>query len=168
LDLRRPRLHERLELHNDEGISELITSDRSVEQVIQQVPIKSNLYALTSGKTPPDPIRLLSSRKMQELIQYLETQFDLVIYDMPPMLDLSDVNLIAPQTDGLVFVVGLCHSRRVEVKRAIEALHMTPTPLLGVVANGSQQLSSNHSTYLTLSDAKIQHPSLPESSTTPS
>ncbi|MEB3338880.1 MAG: polysaccharide biosynthesis tyrosine autokinase [Leptolyngbyaceae bacterium] len=157
VDLRRPRLHERLKLTNDVGVSDLITSNLELNEVIQRSPLDHNLSVLTSGKIPPDPVRLLSSHKMQDLMQQLEAKFDLVIYDTPPILDLSDVHLIAPRTDGLVLVVGLGRTNRLSLQRSLEALRMAPTILLGIVANSSQHSPANfYSNYMHVSEPDLQ------------
>jgi Mrp family chromosome partitioning ATPase len=71
-----------------------------------------HLYVLPAGQLPPDPTRLLSSKKMQYLMEQFHAVFDLVIYDTPPVLGLADGRLLAPQTDGVVMVVGLGRTDR--------------------------------------------------------
>ncbi|MBE9231814.1 polysaccharide biosynthesis tyrosine autokinase, partial [Cuspidothrix issatschenkoi LEGE 03284] len=94
-DLRRPQVHKLLELNNLWGLSNLISSNMDVKQVIQEIPTINNLSVVTSGPIPPDPGRLLSSEKMRQLMEYFHQSFDLVIYDSPPILGLVDVRFIA-------------------------------------------------------------------------
>ncbi|MEO8890503.1 MAG: polysaccharide biosynthesis tyrosine autokinase, partial [Coleofasciculaceae cyanobacterium] len=85
-DLRRPQVHVRNDLPNVWGLSNVISSEINVDDVIQHSAVEENLYILTAGQIPPDPTRLLSSQKMHNLVQYFQEAFDLVIFDAPPLL----------------------------------------------------------------------------------
>lgn len=147
-DLRRPQLHNRLNLANDCGLSNVIASDLNVERVVQRSPLEPNLHILTAGLTPPDPTRLLSSQKMQHLMEQFQATYDLVIYDNPPILGLADAKLIAPRTDGIILVVGLGSTRKSALSQAIDALKLPSVALLGIVANSSKEHSSDlYTTY---------------------
>jgi capsular exopolysaccharide synthesis family protein len=137
-DLRRPQVHEKMGLLNLKGLSDLVTADLELNQVIHRSPLEENLYVVTAGRVPPDPVKLLSSKKMQMLMQQFTDNFDLVIYDSPPLLGLADANLISAKTDGLVLVVGLGKANRSNLNRTLEGLKISPTVILGVVANGLQ------------------------------
>ncbi|MBW4469129.1 MAG: polysaccharide biosynthesis tyrosine autokinase [Stenomitos rutilans HA7619-LM2] len=139
-DLRLPQLHSRLDLENGAGLSTVIASDLDFERVVQKSLLDSNLSVLTSGQVPPDPTKLLSSKKMQGLIDQFNAAYDLVIYDMPPILGLADVKLLALRTDGIVMVVGLDKAKASVVTQALETLKPTSIQILGVVANGSKEL----------------------------
>ncbi|NET72751.1 MAG: polysaccharide biosynthesis tyrosine autokinase, partial [Sphaerospermopsis sp. SIO1G2] len=89
-DLRRPQVHNLSGLNNFLGLSNVLTSNMPVEQVIQEIPNMTSLSVITAGSAPPDPARLLSSDKMKQLMEYLNGHFDLVIYDAPPMFGLVD------------------------------------------------------------------------------
>jgi polysaccharide biosynthesis transport protein len=153
-DLRRPQVSRSLKLPNVRGLSNLISSDLDVRQVIQRVSdshpeaIGSHLFVLTAGQIPPDPTKLLASKKMQNLIIHLHTVFDLVIYDTPPLIGLADSSLIAPHTDGIVLVVGLGRTDRTALTDALDNLKLAHTPVLGIVANGlKQHTASSYSHY---------------------
>jgi succinoglycan biosynthesis transport protein ExoP len=106
-DLRRPQVHHVSNLNNLWGLSNLISTNIPVEQVIQQSPQMDELSVITSGPIPPDPGRLLSSEKMKQLMAHFHQTFDLVIYDVPPLVGLVDVRVLAPHTDGAVLVIRL-------------------------------------------------------------
>ncbi|MBD2577609.1 polysaccharide biosynthesis tyrosine autokinase [Oscillatoria sp. FACHB-1406] len=135
-DLRRPQLHWRLGLTNKQGLSDLIQSDLILNEVIQQSPTEPNLFFLSSGNIPSDPIKLLSSAKMEHLMEQFQGFFDFVVYDTPPLIGLADANLIGAKADGIVFVVNLDKTNRGLVTKAIDGLRMTRATILGVVANG--------------------------------
>ncbi len=138
-DLRHPNLHNRLELMNMRGLTNIISTENlDFNNVILRSPLEDNLFVLTAGSVPPDPIRFLASQKMKDLMEQLQVAFDLVIYDAPPLLGLADVPLLAAQTNGVVLVAGLGKLKRSLLEQTLDELKVSGTPILGVVANGSQ------------------------------
>ncbi|MGB3756467.1 MAG: polysaccharide biosynthesis tyrosine autokinase [Rivularia sp. (in: cyanobacteria)] len=137
-DLRRPQVHARTGLLNLWGLSNLISGNMPAEQVMQELPNIYGCSVITSGAIPPDATRLLSSVKMRELVAEFRQQFDLVIYDAPPLVGLADASLLAPYTDGIVLVVRIDKTERSIVKQAIDSLKASRTNVLGVVANGDK------------------------------
>jgi capsular exopolysaccharide synthesis family protein len=135
-DLRRPQVHHILGLNNQDGLSNVIATGLTAKQAIQRLPMWDHLYVLTAGQQPPDPTRLLSSKKMQYLMEQFNAVFDLVIYDTPPVLGLADGKILAPQTDGVIVVVGLGRTDRSILMQALDSLKLASTSILGVVANG--------------------------------
>ncbi|HBE21409.1 MAG TPA: capsular biosynthesis protein [Cyanobacteria bacterium UBA11149] len=135
-DLRYPQLHTRLDLPNQQGLSELITSDLSIDDAIQKSPLDENFFVLTSGQNLSDPIKLLSSAKMEYLREQFQARFDLVLYDTPPLLGIGDGNLIAAKADGTILVVGIEKTDRSQVMKAFEGLKISGASILGIVANG--------------------------------
>lgn len=137
-DLRLPKLHQRLEMDNTFGLSTIIAEDLDFEGVVQKSFLESNLAILTAGQAPPDPTRLLSSKKMQNLMERLQEAYDLVIYDMPPIVGLADAKLLAPRVDGIVMVAGLNKTKASVLTQTLEELKLSAVPVLGIVANGSR------------------------------
>jgi capsular exopolysaccharide synthesis family protein len=145
-DLRRPQLHTRLSIPNVRGLSDAIVSDIGLNDLIQrshsvwseELPGEDNLFVLTAGPIPNDPIKLLSSKKMLYLMEQFQAFFDLVIYDTPPLAGLSDGNILAAHTDGMVMVVGIDKTDRSMVTKALDGLKISGASVLGVVANGAK------------------------------
>lgn len=135
-DLRRPQLHARLGLPNEQGLSDVIATDLSLNDAIMRSSVEENLFVLTAGQSTSDSIKLLSSAKMQYLMEQFQAFFDLVIYDTPPLLGLADGNIVAANTDGIILVVGLQKTDRSLLTKSLEGLKISGTPVLGVVANG--------------------------------
>jgi len=135
-DLRRPQVHVTTDLPNVWGLSNVISSEINVDDVIQRSPMEDNLFVLTAGHIPPDPTRLLCSKKMQNLVERFQNAFDLVIFDTPPMLGLADARLLAAHTDGIVMVVGLGRTDRSVLTQVLYGLKTSHARVLGVVANG--------------------------------
>ncbi|PZV11745.1 MAG: capsular biosynthesis protein [Pseudanabaena sp.] len=147
-DLRRPKIHSQLLLNNDLGLSNLISADLSLDEVVQRSPLEPNLSILTSGQVPPDPTRLLSSQKMQSLMQLFYEKFDLVIYDTPPLIGMVDAKLIASKTDGMILVVGLDKAKSSNLIQSLEQLKNSRITVFGIVANGSKDYApSTSNTY---------------------
>ncbi|MBD1808219.1 polysaccharide biosynthesis tyrosine autokinase [Microcoleus sp. FACHB-SPT15] len=135
-DLRRPQVHKILGLENKVGLSNVIATGITAKQAIQRLPMWDHLYVLTAGQLPPDPTRLLCSRKMQYLMEQFHAVFDLVIYDTPPTLGLADGRLLAAHTDGVVMVAGLGRTDRSVLMQALDGMKVSNATVLGVVANG--------------------------------
>jgi capsular exopolysaccharide synthesis family protein len=141
-DLRRPQIHQRLGLVNGDGLTDVLSGDLSPEEAIQASALDENLFVLTAGMLPPDPIRLISSQKMQELMRSLREQFDLVIYDAPPLAGLADAHLLAAHSDGLLLVAGLGELKRSALEQSLYELSVANTPVLGAIANFAKEAAS--------------------------
>jgi len=146
-DLRLPQIHERLNVSNEQGLSNVISTNLPVSEAIQRSPLWDNLFVLTSGPVPPDPIKLLSSKKMQTIMEQLRQDFDLVIYDAPPLLGLADSSILANQTAGIVLVVRLGETDRSRLMQAIEQVRLSRATVLGTVLNGAKHHSNNSYNY---------------------
>lgn len=141
-DMRCPQIHSLSNLNNLRGLSNLLAGNIPVETVIQQLPSIGELSIITAGSIPPDPTKLLSSQKMRKIMEDLHLKFDLVIYDTPFLVGLADANLIAPLTNGVVFVARIHQTHRLLMMQAIDHLKMARTNILGMVINGDKRASS--------------------------
>jgi capsular exopolysaccharide synthesis family protein len=142
-DLRRPKVHTLTNLPNIWGLSNAISSDINVDDLIQHSPVEDRLFIITAGQIPPDPTRLLSSQKMQSLVEKFQSTFDLVIFDTPPMIGLADARLLAARADGIIMVVGLGRTNRSLLAQVLDELKISRAPLLGLVANGIKNYTTN-------------------------
>ncbi len=144
-DLRRPGLHKQLDLPNEQGLSNLLSSDRMhTQSAIQSADTYSDLSisVLTAGSAPSDPVKLLSSRRMKELMAVFEQTYDLVIVDVPPVLGLVDAMLAASFCDGTLMVGKIGQVTRQEVTQAVTA--MNRLNLVGMIANGATLPSNQY------------------------
>ncbi|MGJ5627852.1 GumC family protein [Nostoc sp. CALU 1950] len=144
-DLRKPIIHDLSNLNNLWGLSNLISTNLPVGEVTRQLPSMSQLSVITAGPIPPDPTKLLSSQKMKQLMADFHNNFDLVIYDVPPLVGLADASLIAPHTDGLLIVVRIHKTNSSILKVALDNLKISRLNILGIVGNA--QKSSGNSYY---------------------
>ena len=136
-DLRRSRLHRQLGLKNEVGLTNVVAAEVDWRDAIQPISWEPNAFVLTSGSTPPDPTRILASKMMRELMEKLTDEFDLVIYDTPPLLGFADVYLFAAETDGLLLVVRLNHLKQTLLEQAMDELRRSKVPILGSLVNAS-------------------------------
>lgn len=134
-DLRRPTLHKKFNLPNA-GLTTALLAEQgqSIQDFLQETSVE-NLRVLTSGSIPPNPAELLVSSRMKQLIKTLEAEADILLFDTPPALAVADAAILASQVGGIVLVVDAGRTRRSLLKRAVEALERTGTPILGVVIN---------------------------------
>ena len=134
-DMRRPGLHKTIGLQNELGLSHLLTGQSRVREVVQRT-AEANLFAITAGRTPPNPSELLSSERMNQLLANLsQGPFDWVVVDTPPVLAVTDAVIVAQKVAGVVFVIGSEMTRRVHAERALETLQSGRARSIGVVLN---------------------------------
>lgn len=139
-DMRRPTLARKLSLARYPGLSEYLTGLVELDELKQtfcdeSVENQQTITVITAGNTPPNPIELLSSSKMLELITTLREQFDYIILDMPPINDVSDA-LVAPKlADGVLLVVHQNYSSRTAIRNAIQQFEFVDAKILGIIFN---------------------------------
>lgn len=138
-DLRRPSLHQRLNLSEPKGLTDVIAQSLEYEQAVHQAPWDNNLFILPAGSIPPDPTRILSSQMMQQIMQRNREDFDLIIYDVPPLLGLADAYLLSEHTDGILLVARLRQLKRSLLEKTLEDLRISSIPILGIVVNDSSE-----------------------------
>ncbi|CCI13530.1 Protein-tyrosine kinase [Microcystis aeruginosa PCC 9806] len=148
-DLRRPQIHLRLNLDNDHGLSNVLAENLDWNEAIQSLPRYENLSILTAGSIAPDPTRLLSSQRMQEMISQLQQDhaFDLIIYDLPPLAAFADAKILAALATGLILVTKLGKTDRFVLKNMLEDLRLSQISVLGLVANNVSRKGHNYGYY---------------------
>lgn len=136
-EMRRPQIHNRMGLQNNRGLSDLLVSNASPREFI--VEANDNVDVLTAGQLPPDPVALLSSQRMQQLMEQFAREYDVVIYDTPPLAGFADAHIVATKTDGLLLVTRVNQTKQDMLDHVIEGLSLLPTKVLGLVINDSRQ-----------------------------
>jgi len=104
LDLRKPRIHRILGLHNNEGMSTLLSGNSKFDEIIQKTSIE-NLWFASAGPVPPNPAELIERRSMTEFLDKAKKQFDYIIIDTPPAAVVTDALVLAGRADMTLFVV---------------------------------------------------------------
>lgn len=133
-DLRRSSCHSRLWQERACGLTELLTDQRALENVIKPT-LTDNLFVITSGAIPADPAMLVGSRKMYRVLSRLREQFDYIFIDSPPVIPVSDALRLSTMVDGVVLVVKAQATTRDVLKEACSRLNYAQAKVLGVVLN---------------------------------
>lgn len=134
-DMRKPTIHKIFKLRNNEGLSTLITSKEAMtSDYIEKIDVE-NMFILTSGPTPPNPAELISSKRMEQLIDEMEQIFDLVIFDTPPVLAVADSQIMAGKVDGTLFVLRKGVDRKEQIITAKERMDSVNANVLGAIYN---------------------------------
>lgn len=132
-DLRQPRQHELFGLRNDQGVATVTAGQASAAAVLQPVGDVPGLQVITSGPLPVSPAQVLASRRMEEMIRELAGQADLVLFDSPPAIAVSDASVLATKVDGVLLVLSAGQTKRDHARRAKEALEKVHARLVGAV-----------------------------------
>lgn len=133
-DMRRSTVHRTFNVNNQMGLSNLLVDQVSLTDCIQETKIP-NLSLITSGFRPPNPAELLNSNNLQHLVQQMETKFDLVIFDAPPVLAVTDAQILSRQVTGSLLVVRPGMTTKKSLMQAQETLNLVHSTIFGVICN---------------------------------
>ena len=132
-DLRRPSQHEIWNVDNDRGLTTMFIEP----EVMQNPPLLptgvDNLSLLPSGPLPPNPADLLGSQRMEEAIAVLRQQADIILFDVPPIVAVTDAAVLGTKVDGVLLVVSSGQTRRDHVQQARELLERGHVRIVGAV-----------------------------------
>jgi capsular exopolysaccharide synthesis family protein len=134
-DLRRPRLHKLLGVTAGPGLAAVIGGGAGPAEVARET-VVPGLFLLPSGPPPVNPAELLTSPRLEELLDELRQQYDFVVVDTPPLLAVTDPCAVAPRVDGVLLTIRLSKKSRPKAERAKEILTTLHAKILGVVVNG--------------------------------
>lgn len=134
-DMRRPRIHKNINLDGDEkGISNYLTGNATVEEIVHGTPIET-LFVIPAGPIPPNPVEILNSPRLKELLEKMSEQFDRIIIDTPPVIAVTDAAILARMADGVVYVIHGGRAHRDIVRRGINGLMKVGGHIFGVILN---------------------------------
>jgi capsular exopolysaccharide synthesis family protein len=131
-DLRRPKLAGYLGLEGAVGLTDVLLGRVDIADVVQRWG-KTNLYVLPAGRIPPNPSELLGSKRMKKLVASLESQFDYVLYDAPPLLPVTDAAVLSKSVTGSLLVVAAGRTHKNQLKAAVAAIEQVGTKVGGIV-----------------------------------
>jgi capsular exopolysaccharide synthesis family protein len=142
-DLRKPSVHKKLGMSNQDGLTSLLAKEKNLEEVVQPTNI-NNFYVLTSGPIPPNPAELLGSKRMKSFIVELQGYFDMILLDAPPVLAVTDAQILSTLCNGVMLVAEYGQAEKHAVVRAKEAIDKVGGKILGLVIN---KVPSNSKSY---------------------
>ena len=131
-DLRNPTLHKLFKLENYEGLTNYLAGGGSSSDISQTTMIK-NLYTITSGPIPPDPVELLSGKRMGTLLSNASADFDYIIIDGPPVLGLADALVISGLCDATIVAVEAGKTRKVTLMKSLKRLERAHSNVVGLL-----------------------------------
>jgi capsular exopolysaccharide synthesis family protein len=136
-DLRKPVIDKTFQLDNRSGLSTILSTAGTIADEARKTPVE-NLSVLLSGPKPPNPSELLNSPRMDQLLAEAKELYDIVIFDMPPVVAVTDAQIVSSKTDGTLLVVRENTSRKESLTKAKKLLDMVQAKVLGVVYNGAE------------------------------
>lgn len=132
-DLRRPSLHERFDLENPSGLSDVLAGRVAISSAIQMLPSIPNLQILPAGNPVEAPSKLLQSDDFGRLVSSARSEFDLVVFEAPPVLQVADAVDLARLCEGAVLVVEPNRATRSGVAESVEQLRLVGADVVGTV-----------------------------------
>lgn len=133
-DMRRPTLHHTFQQTNKVGLSNLLLKKGRLQDSVKRSGVVG-LDLLLCGQIPPNPAELLSSPALDSLIEEMKEKYDLIIFDSPPLLSVTDSKILANKCDATVLVVNTGRSEKESVTKARDALVTSKAFIMGVVMN---------------------------------
>ncbi|HYW46255.1 MAG TPA: CpsD/CapB family tyrosine-protein kinase [Bryobacteraceae bacterium] len=150
-DLRRPIIHNLLQVDRAPGLSDYLSGQCTFPQALRRIEGMS-LYFLPAGSPVKNPLELLNMRQAKALFEELPRVFNWAVFDTPPLLFSADANLLATLADGTILVVKIGATTFDNVTRAMQSL--CENNVLGIVANGARasELYSKYTYYYSKSE----------------
>ena len=141
-DLRRPRLLDYMGMDGALGLTNVLIGQAQLPEVIQQF-ADTSVYVVGAGSVPPNPSELLGSAPMRETLRELESRFDVVIIDTPPLLPVTDAAVLSTIAGGTVVIVGAGRVDRDQLTKSLQSLEAVNARLLGLVLNMTPTKGNN-------------------------
>ncbi|MCD5324118.1 MULTISPECIES: CpsD/CapB family tyrosine-protein kinase [Pontibacillus] len=145
-DLRKPTIHYTFRVSNLTGLSNYLVGQNKLSDIVFQSEVE-NLSVMPCGPIPPNPAEILGSNAMTNLIEEAKNNYDMVIFDTPPVLAVTDSQILANACDGVLLVVRSKQTQHEAAQKAKELLINAQAKLLGVVLNGKNIKKSNYYYY---------------------
>jgi capsular exopolysaccharide synthesis family protein len=159
-DLRKPTLHKHFKLDNSKGLTNYLVGQETLESVTQTSFIPE-VFVITSGPLSPNPVELLSSERLGDLVMHAEStngDFDIIIIDSPPILGLADALVIGNRTHATVIVAAWNQTRKRPLQAAYTRLRQARANVIGVVMTKAKGSSGgayyNYDYYYAYGDRK--------------
>jgi Mrp family chromosome partitioning ATPase len=163
-DLRRPSLAKIFGVKRDPGLTELLSGavdidtalrsitdvmlgDMQIDEIINRPPGLENVWVLTSGRLPSNPAEILEMKKIPELLDELKRRFDVIIFDSPPVLPVTDASLLAPKMDSVIIVYEIGRTSREALARTKIQLESVGAKIAGAILNNTRSQTESASSY---------------------
>lgn len=134
-DLRRPRVHKIFHIKNTSGLTSFLVGRSRIEDIIYRYPGEPNLHVIPSGPVPPNPVELVVSKGMKEMMAGLRQHYDFIFVDAPPLMGIQDAILLGEHADGLLLVAWGGKTPRKVIEKAKLEIEKFNVKLFGVILN---------------------------------
>ncbi|EOO33019.1 tyrosine protein kinase [Bacillus cereus] len=145
-DLRKPTLQNLFAAYSPNGLTNLLSGQTSFVQCIQKTDIE-NVYIMSAGPIPPNPAELLGYRKMDEVLLEAYKMFDIVLIDTPPVMAVTDAQILANKCDGVVLVARSEKTEKDKLIKVKQILDKASGKLLGVILNDKREEQESYGYY---------------------
>ncbi|SFI88400.1 capsular exopolysaccharide family [Paenibacillus sp. UNC496MF] len=145
-DLRKPSLHQVFQLTNRTGLTSALMNQHALPELIRSTSV-DNLSVITSGPIPPNPSEILGSQRMLSLLEEFKGMYDVILFDTPPVLAVTDSSIVSSFCDGVILVVLAGKVKKDLVKKAKASLDHVKAKILGVVLNNNTRSKSGEHYY---------------------
>ncbi|MDC3423495.1 CpsD/CapB family tyrosine-protein kinase [Aquibacillus sp. 3ASR75-11] len=145
-DLRKPTLHYTFRVDNRKGLSSVLIGENALEESITASDVP-NLDLLSCGPIPPNPSELLGSKAMEKMLSHASELYDVILIDTPPVLAVTDAQILANLCDGALLVVRSKKTEKEAAQKARDLLMPAKAKLLGAILNDREQKHSSYYYY---------------------
>ena len=147
-DMRRPSLAAKLPIQKAPGLSDFLAGQSHSDNLIQNCGLKDNeraFHVISAGRNPPNPMELLSSQRMVQMMALLRQNYDYIILDLPPVGEVGDALAVAKLTDGMLLVVRQNYCNRLALSAAVRQFEFVESKILGVIYNCANETGNGYS-----------------------
>lgn len=134
-DMRKPVLEKYFNVKAEKGLSNVLAGHCSIVEAIYKSARFRNLFYISAGEIPPNPAELLSSKKMERLVEKVSKEFDVVIVDLPPVTAVTDAAIVSKFCSGVIIVVRDSYVEKEDLAETIRQLRIAEARILGLVYN---------------------------------
>ena len=144
-DLRKSSMHKHFKISNNVGLTDVLVGTYNLEETIYKY--DENLNVLTAGKSTPNPSEMLGSKAMGRFLEEAKEKYDYVIIDTPPVIAVTDAQVLATKVDGTILVVHAGETKKQVVMTAVDLLKKVGGNIIGTVLNSVEMKGSNYYYY---------------------
>lgn len=135
-DLRKLSSYKHLNKINESGVSDVLLGKKKLKEIIKSY--SESLDIISSGKVPTNPVELLSSKAMDDLLNQVRDMYDLILIDSPSIKLVTDALILATKSDGTLFVINKENTQKNSAKQAKKLLDNVGANIIGCVLNGAE------------------------------
>lgn len=146
-DLRRPTINATFSISSPVGVTNYLTNhDKGLKDIVYNTSIQ-NLNIVPSRPIPPNPSELIGSKRMSDLIETLSSKCDLVIYDAPPVMSVTDAQILSTKVDGTILVVRVNKAEKEAVRETVGLISHVGGRIIGTITNDVKGSSGGYGYY---------------------